>query len=83
MYRMSAPRHRAGPTYWYVFRLGAEAWPHRGDNALEVTLVKRDTEVVGPVSLRDVELEIKYLMGRSFPRGYVDPDLGPYEHTVT
>ena len=83
MYRMSAPRHRGGPTYWYVFRLGAEAWPHRGDNTLEVTLVERDAEVAGSVSLRDVELEIKYLMGRSFPRGYVDPDLGLYEHAVT
>ena len=82
MYRMSAPRHRGGPTYWYVFRLDAEAWPRRGANTLEVTVVGRDAEVAGPVSLRDVELEIKYLMGRSFPRGYVDPDLGVYEHAV-
>ena len=79
MYRMSAPRHRGGPTYWYVFRLDDETWPRRGDNVLEVTLEVRDPEVLGPVSLRDVELEIKYLMGRSFPRGYVDPDLGPYD----
>jgi hypothetical protein len=35
------------------------------------------------MSLRDVELEIKYLMGKSFHRGFVDPDLGPYELAVT
>ena len=29
-------------------------------------------------SLRDVELELKYLMGRNFHRGSVDPDLGHY-----
>ena len=84
MYRMSAPRHRGGPSYWYVFRLAAAAaWPQMGDNRLEVTLVERDAAALGSVSLRDVELEIKYLMGRSFPRSYVDPDLGPYEHAVT
>ena len=83
MYRMSAPRHRGGPTYWYVFRLGAEHWPRAGDNTLEVILLERDAAVLGPVSLRDVELEIKYLYGRSAPRAYVDPDLGPYEHAVT
>jgi len=83
MYRMNAPRHRDGPSYWYVFRLDTGTWPHRGDNTLEVTLIERDAAVLGPMSLRDVELEIKYLMGRSFHRGYVDPDLGPYEHAVT
>jgi hypothetical protein len=83
MYRMQAPRHRGGPTYWYVFRLGADAWPQRGENTLEVTLRHRDAAVVGTVSLRDVELEIHYLMGRSSPRGFVDADLGYYEHVVT
>ena len=83
MYRMHAPRHRGGPTYWYVFRLDVDAWPRRGDNTLEVTVLQRDAAVLGTVSLRDVELEIKYLMGRSSPRGFVDPDLGLYEHVVT
>jgi hypothetical protein len=83
MYRMHAPRHRGGPTYWYVFRLGADVWPRRGENILEVTLRHRDAAVVGTVSLRDVELEIHYLMGRSSPRGFVDADLGYYEHVVT
>ena len=83
MYRMHAPRHREGPTYWYVFRLDADAWPRRGDNTLEVTVLQRDAAVLATVSLRDVELEIKYLMGRSSPRGFVDPDLGLYEYVVT
>ncbi len=83
MYRMHAPRHRGGPTYWYVFRLGADNWPQKGDNRLTVTLLDRDAAVLGSVGFRDVELEIKYLMGRSSPRGFVDPDLGFYEHVVT
>ena len=83
MYRMSAPRHRGGPTYWFVFRPDRDHWPVQGENTLEVTLLERDPDVKPPVALRDVELEIKYLMGRSFHRGYVDPDLGPYEHAVS
>lgn len=83
MYRMRAPRHRGGPTYWYVFRLAPGLWPRRGDNRLQVALLERDSAVTEPIHLRDVELEIKYLMGRSSPRGFVDPDLGFYEHAVT
>jgi len=30
-----------------------------------------------------VELEIKYLMGRSSPRGFVNPDLGLHEYGVS
>ena len=78
MYRMSGPRNRSGPTYWFVFRLDRAHFPQRGENTLEVTLLERDPDVLGAVSLRDVELELKYLMGRNFHRGYVDPDLGPY-----
>ena len=83
MYRMHAPRHRGGPTYWYIFRLDADVCPQRGQNTLEITLLHRDVAVSGTVSLRDVELEIHYLMGRASPRGFVDPDLGFYEHAVT
>ena len=82
-YRMSAPRNRSGPSYWFVFRPDREHWPVEGENTLEVTLLERDPDVVPPVSLRDVELETKYLLGKSFHRDYVDPDLGPYEHVVT
>ena len=82
MSRMSGPRNRSGPTYWFVFRLDRAHFPQRGENTLEVTLLERDPDVLGDVSLRDVELELKYLMGRNFHRGGVDPDLGPYEDGV-
>ena len=78
MYRMSGPRNRSGPTYWFVFRLDRAHFPQRGENTIEVTLLERDPDVLGDVSLRDVELELKYLMGRNFHRGSVDPDLGHY-----
>ncbi|MEC8932782.1 MAG: hypothetical protein VYB08_15275, partial [Candidatus Latescibacterota bacterium] len=83
MYRMHAPRHRGGSTYWYIFRLDADVCPQRGQNTLEITLLHRDVAVSGTGSLRDVELEIHDLMGRASPRGFVDPDLGFYEHAVT
>ena len=83
MYRMSGPRNRSGPTYWFIFRLDRAHFPQRGENALEVTLLERDTDVLGDVSLRDVELELKYLMGRNFHRGNVDPDLGPHGYGVS
>ena len=82
MYRMSSPRYRVFG-YWFVFRLDREHWPRQGENTLEVTLLERDPDVTPQVVVRDVELEIKYLMGKSFHRGYVDPDLGPYEHAVS
>ena len=82
-YRMSAPRHRAGPTYWFVFRLDRSHWPIQGNNTLEVTLIERDPDLAIEISLRDLELEIKYLMGKNFHRGYVDQDLGPYEHAIS
>ena len=79
VYRMSAPRHRTGPSYWYVFRLGADHFPIRGENKLAVDLIERDAALLGELTLSDVELEIKYLKGKSFHRGFVDPDLGHYE----
>lgn len=78
IYRMSAPRYRTGWGYWFVFRLDQENWPIRGFNSLEMTLVWRNPNMVPQVYLRDVELEIKYLMGKNFNRGQ-DPDLGHYE----
>ena len=80
MYRMTAPRNRSGPTYWFVFRPGKEHWPRQGENVLAVTLLERDAVVPAERTLSDVELEFKYLLGKSFHRDYVDPDLGPYEH---
>ncbi len=83
MYRMSAPRNRSGPTYWFAFRLKRAHWPRQGENTLEVILLERDPVVPPTRLLRDVELEIKYLLGKSFHREYVDPDLGPYERVVS
>lgn len=77
-YRMSAPRYRTGPAYWFVFRLDRALWPRKGRNRLEVTLLGRDPAVTSRLYLRDVELEIRYLMGKNFHRGQ-DPDLGPSE----
>ena len=78
MYRMSAPRYRTGSGYWFVFRLDPNHWPKMGKNEIEVTLARRDPDALPMVSIRDVELEIKYLMGKNFHRGQ-DLDLGPYE----
>ena len=80
IYRMHAPRYRTGSDYWFVYKLDREHWPLKGTNTLKVTLLKRDPEVTPQIYIRDVELEIKYLMGKNFHRGQ-DPDLGPYEHS--
>jgi len=76
MYRMSAPRYRTGSGYWFVAHLDRGHWPRRGRNLLEVTLDKRDRGVTPQVTVRDVELEIRYLMGRSFHRT-PERELGP------
>jgi hypothetical protein len=81
MYLMSSPRHRVFG-YWYVFRLDRTHWPVKGANSLEVTLHERDPDVTPLISLRDVELDIKYLMGKNYHRGFVDADLGPYERAA-
>lgn len=77
-YRMQAPRYRAYG-YWYVFSLERGCWPVEGKNNIEVILLEKDAGVKGQVELQRVELEIKYLMGKNFHRGFVDGDLGPYE----
>jgi hypothetical protein len=76
LYRMSEPRYRTGSGYWFIYKLQPNDWPLQGKNVLEVTLTERDPDVLPQVFLRDVELEIKYLLGRNFHRGQ-DPDLGP------
>ena len=75
MYRMSAPRYRTGSGYWFIFRLDRDHWPRIGRNRIEVLLARRDPDLIDDVFVRDVELEIKYLMGKNFHRGQ-DPDLG-------
>ena len=76
VYRMRAPRYRVFG-YWFIYRLDPEHWPVQGKNAVEVTLLHRDTDIIPPLNLRDVELEIKYLAGKNFARGQ-DPDVGSY-----
>jgi len=80
MYRMHAPRYRTGSGYWFIYRLDPEYWPRKGKNVLEMTLLRRDPDALPQIYVRDVELEIKYLMGRNYARGQ-DPDLGPYEYS--
>ena len=80
VYRMSAPRYRAGSGYWFIYRLDRALWPKKGRNTLEVALLRRDRHVTPQIDVRDVELEIKYLMGKNYHRGQ-DPDLGPFEHS--
>ena len=81
MYLMSAPRYRVFG-YWFVFKLDRAHWPGRGENELEVILNYRDPVALPALILRDVELEIKYLMGKNFHRSFVDPDLGSFERVV-
>ena len=68
-----------------MFKLGPGHRPRRGGNDIEVTLLERDPEVTPEMAVRDVELEIRYLRGRSYHRGEhnTDPDLGPYQHAST
>jgi hypothetical protein len=76
LYRMNAPRFRTGSCYWFVFHLQPAHFPIKGENQVEVELVHREPEAVPDVRLRDVELEIRYLMGKAYHRSLVDPDLG-------
>ena len=85
IYKQRAPHHRVMGGYWHVFRLDPDHWPVAGDNRLELTLLERDPVLDGSCRVHDVELEIRYLMGRNFHRGDgigigdVDPDLGPHD----
>ena len=78
MYVMSAPRYRR-TGYWYVFTLDKENWPVKGKNQITINMKKRDDGVIPLPKVLDVELEIKYLMGKNYHRDYVDVELGPYE----
>jgi len=78
MYVMSAPRYRR-TGYWYIFTLDKENWPVKGKNNLKINMEKRDDGVIPLPQILDVELEIKYLMGKNYHRDYVDVELGPYE----
>ena len=79
MFWMSGPRSSGAVGYWFALTLGREHWPRQGSNRLEVTLLERDPHVTPEVSVEQVELEIKYLMGKHFRRGFQDPALGPFD----
>ena len=76
MFRMGLPRNRSVGGYWFIFRPEPDLWPLPGENSLEVTLLERDSGVVGDVRVEHVELETKYMMGRNYYRVDDDPDLG-------
>ena len=79
---LTGPRGGGSGGYWFVYTLNEDNWPVKGNNLLEVTLDHRDPDVISDVTVRQVELETKYLMGKNFRRGFVDPALGPYEDRV-
>ena len=61
------------------------AWAECGFLKSFDSLHRRDPETTPPIWVRDVELEIRYLRGKSAYRGVhnTDPDLGPFQHAVT
>ena len=80
IYRMQAPRYRTGSGYWFIYKLDQDQWPKKDENTLQISLLQRATGITSQIYIRDIELEIKYLMGKNFYRGD-DPDLGIYEHS--
>ena len=81
LYRMSAPRYRVGSGYWFIYDLDEEDWPVRGDNTLEITHDVVDKIPLEQTLVRDVELDVRYLMGKNYHRSLVDDELGPHEIT--
>jgi hypothetical protein len=82
MYGMDSPRYRIFGQ-WYVFRLDKKYYPIKGVNSIEVISENRDADLEVKLTLRDVEIDTKYLLGASFGKGFVDPDLGPYTYETT
>ena len=84
LFMMRGPRYLVWG-YWFIYHLDSPGWPRQGRNTLQVTLRKRDSELATtiPIIVRDVEMEIKYLMGKNFHRGHDVADLGPHEHSVS
>ena len=77
MFKLKIPRFfQFG--YWYVIRLEADHWPARGLNRLEVELKRRDPEVTPRIAVSNLELEIKYLLGKHMRRDS-ETDLGERE----
>ena len=66
IYQMQSPRYRTGSGYWFIYHLSRRYWPPQGLNTLGVTLLDRDLDVTPSIYIRDVEFEVKYLMGKHF-----------------
>ena len=82
MYGMDSPRYRIFGQ-WYVFHLDKTYFPVKGVNSVGVILENRDAESEVQLTLRDIEIDTKYLFGASFGKGVIDPDLGPYTYEIT
>ena len=77
MFKLKIPRFfQFG--YWYVYKLDVDHWPVRGLNRLEVELKQRDPEVTPRIAVSNLELEIKYLLGKNMRRDS-ETDLGERE----
>ena len=74
MYKMKGPGFRVSG-YWFIYQLDPEHWPKKGRNIVEVRVLKRDRDITPQLTLRNVELEVKYLLGKNLGRA-ADPDLG-------
>ena len=61
--------------YWFVYKLDSSHWPKKGSNHLKIELIQRDPVVTPQIAIRNVELEIKYLMGKNMRR-FDEIDLG-------
>ena len=66
------------------YKLDPGHWPVRGLNRLEVELKQRDPEVTPQIAVSNLELEIKYLLGKHMRRDYAprylaETDLGAQE----
>ena len=77
----SAPRDRIMGAYWFIFHLTPEYWPVKGNNEIDISLLKRDPDLSDEIkcTVIDIELETKYLKGKNFHREFSDLELGPHE----
>ncbi len=77
----SAPRDRVMGGYWFIFHLTPEYWPTKGNNEIEISLLKKDSDLSDQIicTVIDIELETKYLKGKNFHREFSDLELGPHE----
>jgi hypothetical protein len=56
--------------------LPPENWPSAGIQRVTITLERRAADVEPAMSVRDIEFEVRYLMGKAHRRDNNDADLG-------